>query len=37
MLKTRSRVYKQTREEEEASKSLIKVELELKVIEWSPS
>lgn len=35
MLKTRSKSYKQTREKERAHKSFIRVELELKVIEWS--
>jgi hypothetical protein len=37
MIKARSRGYKRTREGGEAPKSLIMVEVELRVIEWSSS
>jgi hypothetical protein len=37
MIKARSKGYKRAREEGEATKSLIKVELEVKVKEWSSS
>jgi hypothetical protein len=37
MIKTRSRGYKRAKEGGEALKSLIVVEVELRVTEWSPN